>query len=90
MTDADETRIQFPCPDYPIKVVAKASDDLRARIDAVFVGHFGTFAPDRVVERPSAQRNFVAFTYHMAVDDTAQLQRLHAALMAETGVVMVL
>ncbi len=91
MTDpADPPRITFPCPQYPIKVVARATLDLRPRIDAVFARQFGEFAADRVVERPSAQQNFIAYTYRMDVDDAAQLGALHVELMKEPGVVMVL
>jgi uncharacterized protein len=90
VADPDDTRITFPCPQYPIKVVARAADDLRQRIDAVFARQFGEISPERVVERPSAQRNFVAFTYLMDVNDVAQLGALHVELMQEPGVMMVL
>jgi uncharacterized protein len=90
MTEAEAPRITFPCEQYPIKVVAKAAADLRPRIDAVFVRQFGEFAPERVVERNSAQQNFVAYTYLMDVNDAAQLGTLHVELMKESGVVMVL
>ena len=90
MPEIDPTKIAFPCPDYPIKVLARAGDDLRARLDAVFARQFGAFEADRVVERNSAKQNFVAFTYHMHVDDPAQLGAVHVELMREPGVVMVL
>jgi putative lipoic acid-binding regulatory protein len=90
VTDPDHTRITFPCEQYPIKVVARAEEDLRTRIDAVFVRQFGSFGAERVVERRSAQQNFVAFTYLMDVNDVAQLGVLHVELMKERGVVMVL
>ena len=90
MSEPDQTRITFPCEAYPIKVVARAEADLRERLDAVFVRQFGAFAPERVVQRDSTQRNFVAFTYLMDVNDVAQLGVLHVELMKEPGVVMVL
>jgi len=82
-------RIVFPV-DYPIKVVARASDDLRARLDAVFTRHFGQFEAHRVAERASAQSNFVALTYLMWVQAEAQLRALHSDLRAEDGVMLVL
>lgn len=90
MTEPNETRINFPCEQYPIKVVARAGEDLRVRIDAVFARQFGDFDPGRVVERTSAQLNFIAFTYLMDVSDVAQLGVLHVELMKERDVVMVL
>jgi len=82
-------RIVFPA-DYPIKVVARASADVRARLDAVFARHFGEFEPARVTERASAQSNFVALTYLMRVQAEAQLGALHSELRAEDGVMLVL
>jgi putative lipoic acid-binding regulatory protein len=82
-------RIQFPT-DYPIKVVARASASLRARMDAVFTRHFGSFDAARVSERASSQSNFVALTYLMRVEAEQQLGALHADLRAEDGVMLVL
>ena len=90
MTDPDPTKIAFPCDDYPVKVVARASDDLRSRLDAVFARHFGAFDVGRVVERNSTRQNFVSYTYVMHVKEPSQLGALHVELMRETGVVMVL
>jgi putative lipoic acid-binding regulatory protein len=82
-------RIVFPT-EYPIKVVARASPDLRARVDAVFVRHFGEFEPERVAQRSSAGSNFVALTYLMRVQGEAQLASLNQELRAEAGVMLVL
>lgn len=90
MTEAERPRIDFPCDDYPIKVVARAGADLRVRVDAVFERHFGSFDAGRVAERSSAQQNFVAFTYVMRVEHVDQLGALHAELRAHPDVVMVL
>jgi putative lipoic acid-binding regulatory protein len=82
-------RICFPT-DYPIKVVARESPDLRSQLDAVFAQHFGDIAPERVATRASAQRNFVALTYTMRVESETQLTALHGDLKALPGVIMVL
>lgn len=82
-------KIVFPC-DYPIKVLARASDDLRAQIDAIFTAEFLAFEASQVTVRQSAQANFVAMTYLMNVQGVEQLKSLHQALMKTEGVVMVL
>lgn len=82
-------KIVFPC-EYPIKVLARASDDLRAQIDAIFTAEFLAFEASQVTVRQSAQANFVAMTYLMNVQDVEQLKSLHHALMKTEGVVMVL
>ena len=70
-------RITFPT-EYPIKVVARASPDLRGRLDALFARHFGNFEANRVTERASGQSNFVALTYAMLVQGEEQLKALNA------------
>ena len=82
-------RITFPT-EYPIKVIARASDDLRQRLDAVFARHFGPISLHQVAERASAQSSFVAFTYLMTVQAEAQLEALHGELKGVDGVIMVL
>jgi uncharacterized protein len=85
----DPEKITFPS-DYPIKVLARASTDLRQRIDAIFARHFGDFSPECVSVRDSAQSNFVALTYIMRVQTGEQLGPLTTDLQASDGVVMVL
>jgi uncharacterized protein len=85
----DPEKITFPT-DYPIKVLARFSPDLRQRIDAIFVRHFGEFSPDCVSVRDSAQSNFVALTYTLRIQASDQLGPLTADLQASEGVVMVL
>jgi uncharacterized protein len=82
-------RITFPT-EYPIKVVARAADDLRRRLDAVFVRHFGEFPPHLVSERPSKESHFVALTYAMVVTAESQLVSLHEDLKQVAGVMMVI
>lgn len=82
-------KIVFPC-DYPIKVVARRSEDLRAQLDAVFTAQFGPFTADRVTQRDSAQQNFISYTYLMFVRDVEQLRTLHADLQQIDGVMMVI
>ena len=90
MSEVEKPMIVFPCESYPIKVVARADEGLRDRLDAVFVRFFGEFPAERVHERQSAQANFVAFTYEMTVNDISQLSELHEELKRDGAVVMVL
>jgi putative lipoic acid-binding regulatory protein len=82
-------RISFPV-EYPVKVVARATPQLRAQVDAAFLRHFGPLPAGKVSERASANSNFLALTYVLVVQSEAQLQSLHADLKQVEGVVMVL
>ncbi|MEO7773609.1 MAG: DUF493 domain-containing protein [Steroidobacteraceae bacterium] len=88
MTEAP--KIEFPCDDYPIKVMGRASAGFRARVDEVFARHFGAFAFEKVTERASSHANFTAITYVMRVSDARQLEVLHTDLKECEDVVMVL
>lgn len=88
VTDTPAPKIAFPCDDYPIKVVVRAGPDVRSRVDAVFMRHFGEVPA--VNERSSARRNFVSFTYVMRVESVEQLGALHAELRTHADVMMVL
>lgn len=89
-TPGSPPRIDFPCDHYPIKVVARAAPDLRARLDVVFERHFGAFPESAVAERLSAQGNFAGYTYHLRVETVEQLGAVHAELRTLSEVVMVL
>jgi uncharacterized protein len=82
-------RITFPT-EYPIKVIARAEEGLRERLDEIFVRYFGDFEEERVKVRPSGQKSFVAYTYHVTVQAESQLGPLHTDLRALDGVIMVL
>ena len=82
-------KIVFPC-EYPVKVVARASDDLRERLDEIFTQHFGAFEAHRVSVRESAKANFVAITYTMLVQHVDQLGAVHTDLKKRSDIVMVL
>ena len=82
-------RITFPV-EYPIKVIARADDGLRQRLDEVFARHYGEFEAHLVSERASAQSSFVAYTYLMTVQAASQLDPLHVELRGIDGVIMVI
>ncbi len=87
---AEPEKLVFPCDDYPIKVVGRLTNDLRANVDAVFVKHFGPLDPSSVSERSSGKQNFLALTYVVRVIDPAQLGLLNQDLRATEGVLLVL
>jgi putative lipoic acid-binding regulatory protein len=82
-------RITFPT-EYPIKVVVRASPEVRQLVDSVFSHHFGAISPENVTERASAQSNFLALTYVVIAQNEGQLASLHVDLKLLDGVMMVL
>lgn len=82
-------RLTFPC-DYPIKVMVRAEDGVRARIDAILERHAGPLDLSGVIERASAQQRFLALTYVIRATGEPQISELFSALKRCPQVLMVL
>ena len=81
--------LQFPT-DYPIKVVGRTSDTLRARIDAIFNAHVPDLDPARTSERLSGNGNFQSISYTIRAISAAQVEALAIDLKACPDVLIVL
>jgi putative lipoic acid-binding regulatory protein len=81
--------LQFPT-DYPIKVVGRASDTLRARIDAIFSAHVPDLDSSRTTERFSGNGNFQSLSYTIHAVSAAQVTALAIDLKACPDVLMVI
>ena len=81
--------LTFPCA-YPIKVMMRAEDGLRARVDEILARHAEAAAVTGATERPSAQGNFRAVTYTIHARDEQHIAALFAELKDIDGVLLVL
>ncbi len=81
--------LEFPT-DYPIKVVGRSSDTLRARIDAIFSAHVPDLDPARVSERFSGNGNFQSISYTIRAVSAAQVQALATDLKGCPDVLIVI
>lgn len=82
-------KLGFPC-EYPIKVMVRAETGIRTHVDAIVERHAGPLDLSTVMERPSAQRNFLGITYVIRARSEAQIAGLFAALKLCPQVVLVL
>ena len=85
----DEELLKFPS-DYPVKVVGRASDELRARVHAVMLRHVPTLTPSCVSERLSGQGNFLSISYRIRAESREQIIALVTELKATDGVLMII
>ncbi len=81
--------LTFPCA-YPIKVMMRADETVRASVDDVMARHAEAAAITTATERPSAQGNFQAVTYTIHARDEAHIAALFSDLKAVSGVFLVL
>ncbi|HTY94905.1 MAG TPA: DUF493 domain-containing protein [Steroidobacteraceae bacterium] len=81
--------LQFPT-DYPIRVIGRASDTLRARIDAIFSAHVPDLDPSATTERLSGNGNFLSRCYTIRAVSAAQVTALATDLKACPEVLFVI
>ena len=88
-TEPPKELLQFPVA-YPIKVVGRRSDTLRAQIDAIVRLHVPDLTDDQVSERASNQQHFMAITYTINAQSKEQVVALANALQAHKDVIMLI
>ena len=86
--DGDEL-LKFPVA-YPIKVVGRRSDTLRANIDAIVRAHVPDLDEAQITERESNQAHFLSITYTITARSREQIIALANALQASKDVIMLI
>lgn len=87
---SDTPTIEFPCDDYPIKVIATSSSTLTSRVVEIVQSHDSQFSPDAVQEQPSSKGTYISVRLRIRATGEPQLKALHAELMAHPDVKLVL
>ena len=84
-----EELLQFPVA-YPIKVVGRRSETLRASIDAIVREHVPDLDESQISERESNQQHFLSITYTINAQSREQIVALATALQANKDVIMLI
>ena len=87
--EQEPPKIEFPC-DYPIKVLARSSEDLTEVILTVFEQHAPGFDRTAVTARASKKGTFTAITITIVATGPDQLEALHQDLLGTGRVQMVI
>lgn len=90
MSDTEAPKIEFPCENYPIKVIGRGGDDFKGFVVEVVQ----QFAPDldlkTVTIQDSKKGTFQSVRFRITATGEDQLRELHQALMATGRVTMVI
>ncbi|HUQ11241.1 MAG TPA: DUF493 domain-containing protein [Steroidobacteraceae bacterium] len=81
--------LTFPTA-YPIKVVGRRSDTMRANIDAIVRQHVPDLTEEQISERASKEQHFLAITYTINAQSKEQIVALANALQASKDVIMLI
>lgn len=87
--DGKEELLTFPTA-YPIKVVGRRSETLRATIDAIVREHVPDLTSEQISERASKEAHFLAITYTINAQSKEQIVALANALQANKDVIMLI
>jgi len=90
VTDQAPPVIEFPCADYPIKVMGDAGDELQIHVVSVFSKHVVDFDVETLRVRESAQGNYQSITVSITATGKEQLQAIFEDLKVSDTVKLVL
>ena len=85
----DDARIEFPC-DYPIRIIGDRRSGFEGAVLDIVRTEIDTVHESTVSVRESRDGTYCSVRVTIVATGEAELRRLHAALMAEPGVRMVL
>ncbi|MFJ3484594.1 DUF493 domain-containing protein [Pseudomonas sp. NPDC090202] len=91
MTDSEvkAPKIEFPCADYPIKVIGDTIVDIKQKIVDIVKKH-ATINDERVDERQSSNGKYTTIQLHIFATGQDQLYDINSELRATGFVHMVL
>ncbi|RDL43857.1 DUF493 domain-containing protein [Marinomonas piezotolerans] len=83
-------KIEFPCANYLIKVVAMDANDVQASIMDCVRTHAADFDESTISAKHSSKGRFVSYSFRIHAQSERQLSELHVDLMAIPAVKMVI
>lgn len=90
MAEQQPPKIEFPCPNYPIKVLGDAGDELHNLVIDVMERHAPGFEQARITVAESSKGRFQSITVWITATGEAQLQAIHTDLRANRITKMVM
>lgn len=90
MTAQEPPKIEFPCKDYPVKIMGDATEAMHQFVLAKTEEHAPGFDRDKVAIKASSKGRFQSITVYITATSVEQLERYHQALIADAAVKMVL
>lgn len=90
MSNQEPPKIEFPCPDYPIKVIGKNAEDFRDFVIEVVKGHAPDLDVSRITVQDSGKGTFQSVRMFITATGEEQLKNLHQELIASDRVHIVI
>jgi len=90
MSEQQPPKIEFPCDNYPIKVLGDAGDDLHTYVIEVMERHAPGFDQTRITINESSKGRFQSVTVWITATGIPQLQAIHEELRISKKIKMVM
>ena len=90
MTQQDPPKIEFPCVDYPIKILGVASDEYQLAVLEIVERHAAGFDRSKVRVQTSKKATFHSVTVFIEATGVAQLEDIFEDLKKHPATRMVL
>lgn len=90
LSQPEAPKIEFPCENYPVKVLGRCCDDYADAVLEIFRVHAPGFDLGRIQIRDSKNGTFRSLTVYITATGMDQLQNLHRDLQAHDYVHMVI
>ncbi|MGK0444900.1 MAG: putative lipoic acid-binding regulatory protein [Bermanella sp.] len=83
-------KIEFPCPNYPVKVLGQAGDDYESFVIDIMRVHAPDFDVERIKVNHSSNGRFTSITFFITATSPQQLEQLHADFIQHDRIKMVM
>lgn len=90
MSQPEPPKIEFPCANYPIKVLGQCKDDYVATVIEIVRKHAPDCSDQTLRVNDSSNGSFRAITLYITATGVDQLECLHKELMSHEYVKMVM
>lgn len=90
MTEKDTPILEFPCANFPIKVLGMAAEDYLEVVYELVAKHCPECPRDRIKVQNSGKGSFQSLTLYITAQSPEHLERIHQELKAHHYVRMVI
>ena len=90
MTEQEKPKIDFPCPDYVIKIMGDATDEFQEWVESIVEQVAPGYDHNKTTIKHSKKGSFMSVNVWITATGVDQLQDLHVRLIADPRVKMVI
>ncbi len=83
-------KIEFPCPNYPIKVLGETSSDYQDFVKGIMSQHVESLNLKKMKVSESSNGRFTSITFYVTATSQQQLEDLHKDLIQHKRIRMVM